>query len=317
VDNIYKDKKVIDQEFFAKTSDYKYPDLPPYLRKSDPRTDSDADTLLMQKFNENETSYSLFKDGQFFMSIKDLIKNHSASSFGNQNATKVLRFSFSPEKTRKLLAKCKLEGLKLTGALNMFVFLAYKTLSNKYGHELKKMFYMNSISLRQFLPEEMRPNAETLSYMANALPITFSLENDDNNESIEYYLDNFWKLAKLESETLHKKIANNQQYIRWDWTKVNRGENQMRFYYYLSNIGAYRWPSVANTTSLFDLKGSYMSMNLTKNENAKFEFELNTVSINDSLFWSCLYHFSSNDFNKMDELLQAIVNVSDTVAGRF
>jgi hypothetical protein len=313
VDNIYKDNKVIDQEFFAKTSDYKYPDLPPYLRKGDPRTDSDADTLLIQKFNENETSHSLLKDGQFFMSIKDLIRNHSSSSTENLNATKVLRFVFSAEKTRKLLAKCKSDGLKLTGVLNMFVILAYKSMSNKYGHELKKAYYMNSISLRQFLPEEMRPYSNTFSYMANAMPISFSLENYENNDSIEYYLNNFWKLAKLESNTLHKKIANNQQYIRWDWTKVNRGEDQMRFYYYLSNIGSYRWPLVVSTTSPFELKGSFMSMNLKKTENAKFEFELNTVSINDTLFWSCLYHFSSNDFDKMDELIQSVIYVSEKV----
>jgi hypothetical protein len=312
VDNIFKEKKVLDQEFFSNTADYKYPEMPPYLKKSSPKTDSDSDQSLLDKYIKNK-KYILLKDeSERFISICELIKNHSSSSPDNTNATKLITFCFGPEKVRKYLAKCKSEGLKLTGALNMLLILAFKVLSNKYNAELDRVYFMNSISLRQFLPEEIRSKAATFSYMANAMPIYFDLDQAEPNNSIEYYLENFWRLAKLESNTLHQKIANNQQFIRWDWAKVNRTDNQMLFYFFLSNIGAYTWPS-NDSSSLFDFKDSYMTLNLKKMDNAKFELEANTVSINDTLYWSFLYHLSANDYTIMDELKQTLIWLSDKV----
>jgi hypothetical protein len=312
VDNIFRDRKVIDQEFFAKTADYKYPDLPSHLKKSHTKTDSETDQRLFHKFNQDDQYFIKKDEKECFMSIKELIKNHSSSSFDNLNATKLMTFSFEPEKVKKYLAKCKSEGLKLTGALNMLLILTFKSLSKKYNSELNRIYYMNSISLRQFLAEDIRRKAASFSYMANAMPIYFDLNQKDSNESIEYYLANFWRLAKLESNTLHQKIANNQQFIRWDWTKVNRGENQMRFYYYLSNIGAYTWPTGSN--SLIELKGSYMTLNLKKMYSTIFEFAASTVSINDTLYWSFLYHFSANDYDMMDELKETLIDLSDKIA---
>jgi hypothetical protein len=186
----------------------------------------------------------------------------------------------------------------------MLLVLAFKIINEKHGNKLSRFAYMNSISLRQFLPAEVREKAATFSYMANVVPTWFDLED----RPIEYLLANFWSMAKLESNTLHQKIANNQQFVRWNWLKSKPDKDEIMNSHYLSNIGAYR-----ATFNFLDLAESYMTLNIYKKTSNSYDFLVSNVSINNRLSWSFYYHMDSFTPAIVREIKDLVVSLSDLI----
>ena len=309
VDNIFKDKKVKDQDFYRITSNYEYPKLAPFLKSVQKPKQPEIEKKFMRKFLFKEDIYLVDDKQEKFLTISDLIQEHSSFSELNQNALKFISLIFDQTKVRKMLEKCKEGNFKLTGAINMLLMLALKRVAAKRDYSMNKLSYMNSISNRQFLPDELKSKANTFSYMANVIPANMSFEDGDE----EYYIQNFWKYAKIESNTLHKKIANNHQFVRFDWSKLNFQEDENLADYYLSNIGAY---SVSNRDKI-DVMESYILLDLSKKKSldlsGKTQIAVSTVSINNRLCWSFFYNGFSDDFNVIEDLKKNVLDLSEEV----
>jgi hypothetical protein len=248
-----------------------------------------------------------------FISIGELIRKHSTWSAESDSALGMVRWKFDEHKVKKMLEKCKQTGMKLTGALNMLLIIAFQTMHERCHTKLEEISYMNSVSLRQFLPDNLKPNSATFSYMANFVPVVFDLRNGENDTSVEYLLRNFWTLAKEESNTLHKKISNNQQYRRFLWKNNKIEENQLPFYFYLSNIGGFS----QGCDDAIQIQESYMNMDRRKNV-ANFRISAyfaltSVVSINNVLCWSWCYNTTTYERETIEELSRIILELSDKI----
>ncbi len=310
VDIIFKDEEIVEMDFFQKTYNYKYPKCPAYYETEPSFSMNERDQAFQKKITTKYGPLDLTgSNGQVMIDFDQMIKNQCTISPENQNGGKLMNLVFDSDKVEKLLKKCKADNLKLTGAINLLMVLAFKIVNERNNHYLKRFHYMNSISLRQFLPEPIKSKAASFSYMANVVPVAFDLEE----QPIEYFLDNFWSLAKLESNTLHQKIANNQQFVRWDWTKLKLGEDELACSYYLSNIGAYKTHGVLK---IIDLKESYMTLNINKKEKNSHDFLVSTVSINNTLCWSFMYHSTSYG-STIEEIRNLILDLSDKIVANL
>jgi hypothetical protein len=305
VDVIFKDEKIVNQEFFEKTYAYKFPKILPFYETEPNLSGREADKKSLNEFLSKHGPLFLTTNNKTLLStFEEMVNQHCSLSSDNNNGGNLDTLVFESDKVEKLLKKCKADNFKLTGVINMLLVLAFKIINEKHGNKLSRFAYMNSISLRQFLPAEVREKAATFSYMANVVPTWFDLEE----KPIEYLLANFWSMAKLESNTLHQKIANNQQFVRWNRLKYRPNKDELSCIYYLSNIGAYM-----KTLNFIDLTESYMTLRYNKSSCNTYDLHVSCMSINNRLCWSFYYHMDSFDPAFLSQLKQLIVSLSDSI----
>jgi hypothetical protein len=235
VDNYFKDRNIIDQDFYKKTSKYTCPKIPESIMSDKHYKFDFEDQAMWYKFSNRSDLILIDEISQnVLIDMSDLMQNYASNSESNKNAMKFSYIKFDREITEKLLRKCKEGKFKVNGVINMLMMIAVKDIYAQYGKELNEMNYMNSISLLQFFSKEDQKIMSTISYMATTMPISFKTDF-----TVDYMIDNFWSLAKEESNLLHNKLANNQQFKRFDWGNYTYCEEEAPYLFFSSNLGAY------------------------------------------------------------------------------
>jgi hypothetical protein len=303
-DNIFKDKQILDKEFYEKTSKYTCPKLPKFVF-DEPHTFDPEDEEMWQRFSKRSDLFIMDEASKnLFMNVSDLMQNYASNSESNENAIKFSYFKFDREKTEKLLKKCKKGNFKVNGVINMLMMIAVKDIYAKYGEELNEMNYMNSISWRQFLSKEDQEKFSSFSYMACALPISFKTDF-----TVDYMIENFWSIAKEESNLLHQKIANNQQFKRFDWGSYAFRDEETPCLYFSSNLGAFHNTENGRLLKIVD------SLNMQNDYlNSKtFCFSIVLLSIDNQLCWSFYYNRYANNFLFFEMAKKKIYQVLDKI----
>jgi hypothetical protein len=124
-----------------------------------------------------------------------------------------------------LCLKCKQNNIKMNACLNMILVLCNKMLYEKYEIKRDTISYFNSISLRQFLDEGENERAHKYCYLVSGLPKLFELKSDQTG--MDHYVENFWRMAKLESDTFHERIAKKEHFISWKWDECKFSPAEM------------------------------------------------------------------------------------------
>ena len=193
-------------------------------------------------------------------------------------------FTVNEHTLSKLIVKCQHNNLKLNGCINMILLIALKMSYAKYTRlELEKVIYFNSISLRNFVAHEEKNRFHTLGYMSNSIYKEFEV-----TESVDSLLSNFWENAMQESNEMHSRFENNEQFYRSKW--LEPGKDELDFHYFLSNLGVKK-PSISSEVhheSLIHVAEHYKVSNLFERK-FKGIFFGSMTTINNKMFWSLLF----------------------------
>ena len=217
-------------------------------------------------------------DNKLFITIAEL-----HASF---NAVAQLQSSFTvnEDTLSKLIVKCQHNNLKLNGCINMILLIALKMTYAKYTRfELEKIIYFNSISLRNYVAHEERSRFQTLGYMSNSIYKEFAA-----TDSVDLLLSNFWENAMQESNEMHTRFENNEQFYRSKW--LEPGNDELHFHYFLSNLGVKKasMSSEAHHESLIHVAEHYKVSNLFERK-FKGIFFGSMTTVNNKMFWSLLF----------------------------
>lgn len=136
------------------------------------------------------------------------------------------------------MKRCKKEGAKLTGTIEVIMCLALKELYEKLNateDEIARITYFTVISLRNQL-EHAKVDEETLGLCASSL-ITGADMNDINHltrnpHDLSQY---FWPIAKKWSDKLHLRLKTDN--TRFFSKSKPAAADEMNYQFVLSNIG--------------------------------------------------------------------------------
>ena len=249
---------------------YKVPD---YFK---PKSEN-FENLLMKDANINT------HDNQVYMSIDSLLIENKKISF-----TKFMSFVVETEKYLKILKKCKENGLKFTGYISTLIKTALTEAPDHFSDEhhrtvQKKFKYYVAASSR----DSLKLNNYIMGNYATILYFESKIIDDRNYE-------NFWDLAKKESDEIHFKIDTNDSAssLKEDEKFLKEIEKGFCFDEYekdflLSNLGDMTKYCITEA-NLFKIKEHYLLMS-----NRKYSiynvFVNGIATLNSRLFWTISY----------------------------
>lgn len=240
-----------------------------------------------------------------FVSLSDLCE------LSRNNYIKIKSFKIDPEKMMALLNKCRSNGTKLNGCLELISSLSLIQLFAKYKslEELKRVIYYNVLSLRRFRNNSL--SEETLGFCGGALYCEHNTTElvdliDSSSES------SFWKASQQTSRDFHRRIESGE------WKQCLRltglgATSQLIGHYLLSNTGIIRQPETLRYFKLIDSTGvtygevdnnlrMYANYFLTNpNGSAKWVIHYNSFFI-DTFLIDDLIQFSSDLINKITKI---------------
>lgn len=197
----------------------------------------------------NGAFYSSSNNQEYF-SLKNLVE------LSQNSVTKMHFMLFTGDALKKFLAACKSNNAKVTSVINMMFVLgwriAYEKLNEKFKTEdfesswnsrypnlsntklktakSQKITYSMITNLRNYL--KSIPN-DMLAWMCTN--IFSSFEKETNIDEPEFWQKTFWEYARIESENLHSRLEQGEQFQIFDALEHLKTE-ESRVHFRLSNL---------------------------------------------------------------------------------
>jgi hypothetical protein len=172
----------------------------------------------------------------------------------------------------------------------MFV-IAWQMVYKKFDLKPDQINYTTIVNLRPHLAN-IDPNS--LVWLCNSL--YSSCDNEINYDEDKFWTNEFWQLAKQESESFHARIKQGEQY-RLHETLAPIETNECRIHFGLSNLVV---PSqITERLKMFQLNEVYTLSSYRSEWSNDFGYN-NIISIGDSLCWVISYnsYFVKNEIIK-------------------
>ena len=251
-----------------------------------------------------ETLTSIYThDNQLYSTLNLLISENLSKS-----NSKFLSFIIERETFARILKKCKLNEMKLTGYLSICIKKAISRANAHFsdGKQVERVF-------RYFIAASSRPALNIDNYKVGNLATIIYFETKSIKEN-----EKFWQLAKTESDELHYKIATNDviESLKEDFRFLKHIEKGFYFdefekEYCLSNLGD--MSSFSSTDSrLFEIKEHYVVQS-NKKLSSYYLFFIGLATIDNRLFWTITYPRHLIDYNVaiyIVENIKLIINES-------
>ena len=240
--------------------------------------------------------YNPDKEGIFYYVNKKIFSTYREMVEENKNHfTAIQKISLEQNITQKLLEKCKQHQTKLTGCLHMITILATQQIFKNFAEEnIENVRYSTAVDMRPLL----NPPIDTFIKMG-----TFAIGFDSNFNSFineidkpNFWSQNFWSYAKLESDTLHSRIFRKEHFsIVDDLSTMKQSENlidlrfkQFQYHFKFSNRGD--MSGLIKTENQFiEFLESFTGMSYTENNKSRI-FTHFVETIDKNLFWSWTYN---------------------------
>ena len=170
------------------------------------------------------------------------------------NVTKFKEISIDADTFRKLVIVSKSNQVKLTGCLNLIYLLATHKSYLKYSNENEinfHIYYHLMVNLRSFL----NIDAAQMGFFVSVLTCEFKFDSNSDGDHFELFVKKFWQLAKIESDTIHKRLSSNEhiEAAKCDGyqllKQIKEGKkfvNGGGVHYALSNLGVVTPPKLEN-----------------------------------------------------------------------
>ena len=206
------------------------------------------DSLPRVPFNPDDSIVKL--TGEKYMSFGEFFKKLEKVE---QRIKPIL---IGADKYNRLLAKCKSNGAKFNGCLNLILTIALRNVLKKFGmNDREKITYILLMSQRNKFISDKDKNLSAMGYYITELPYSHA------EESAEDELDEkrFWSLSKAETNTTQENLNSNKLY-RVDLNTY--GSDGMLFSHFTSsNIGLI--PSSLTDEKLIELTERYIHFHLS------------------------------------------------------
>ncbi len=267
---------------FKKIGGFKTPDS--FIVKSKNDQQDRSTYIPVNKLVKNGSFYS-DTDKSEYLSLDKLLE------ISKQSATKFHCTRFTGDKFKNFLVKSKQLNAKLTGVFNTMFVIAWQMVYKKFDLKPDQINYTTIVNLRPHL-SNIDPNS--LVWLCNSL--YSSCDNEINYDEDKFWTNEFWQLAKQESESFHARIKQGEQY-RLHETLAPIETNECRIHFGLSNLVV---PSqITERLKMFQLNEVYTLSSYRSEWSNDFGYN-NIISIGDSLCWVISYnsYFVKNEIIK-------------------
>lgn len=242
-----------------------------------------VDTLIEGAF------YSDLNQSEY-VNLKELV------AISKDSVTKFHCTTFKGEQFKRFLAKSKFLNAKVTGVFNaMFIIawrMVYEKLNNDLNAKSQRINYTTIVNLRPYLKES---DHNSLVWLCNSLYSSYDKEIDYNQD--EFWSNEFWKIAKSESESFHSRLKKGEQF-RLHEALAPMDSNETRIHFGLSNLVVPN--QITENLKLFKLNEVYTLSSYRAMWSNDLGYH-NIVSIGDSLCWVMSYNsfFLKNEVAKL------------------
>lgn len=231
----------------------------------------------------------------------------------SSSAFKYTSFILDESILNQLLSKCKQLGSKLTGCLNVIASLAMARLLrlNKFDSLSQKICYHLLANLRPFF----NLGDLNIGYWAVVMNCVVGCEGVDI-ESGDEFKNEFWRLAKTESDSIHERIKEGELFesAKEDAVLLDMINKEVKFengggvHFALSNLGALQFKKLKRLHP----REFYFCTSLVKDRWSALIFN-GICSIDGRLCWSIGYVAESISDNIIDEYINSIHFITKTV----
>jgi len=242
----------------------------------------------VHKLVENSGSFYSDLDQSEYLSLEKLLEISSKS------ATKFHCTKFTGDKFKKFLTKSKQLNAKITGVFNTMFIIAWQMVYKKFNIKPDQINYTTIVNLRPYLTNT---DPTSLVWLCNSLYSSFNKEINCDNEEGKFWSNEFWSIAKQESESFHARIKQGEQY-RLHESLAPMDANECRIHFGLSNLVV---PSqITDRLRMFQLNEVYTLSSYRSEWTNDLGYN-NIISIGDSLCWVISYnsYFVKNETIKL------------------
>lgn len=248
------------------------------------RTNNSSNKLII----ENNDRFESILSNSMQIWIKDL-----------QNMdfkTKFVYFKIESNILKKLIDKCKLNKMKLSGCLNMINILATHLTYKKFyltNHEFtNEIYYHLMVSLRPYL----NLNNTQMGFYATCLNFKYKFDNYVQNLD-EFLSEKFWYHAKRESNELHKRLES-REHIK---NGIGAGECEDKTKCLLNNIDVVKFNNGGGVHFAISNLGQLSRYTFQSNliEIDQFNYQ---ISMDENRWSSILFNgiSTNSNFNHLD-----------------
>jgi hypothetical protein len=233
-----------------------------------------------------------------------------------QDRTKFKCFTLEASEFHKLYLNAKANGVKIAGCLNIVCALAVLDLYKEHnvdGHLTNKIYFHMLANLRRLL----KMDNLTMGFWAVVMSSFLDAEPIKNKKlDKEFLAKNFWSLAKKESDSIHKRIDENEWYqnaklsnLLLDLMEMGVKFENGSSHFCMSNLG--RVPM--NNLSLFKVTDIFFSVSVNENRWSAVCYH-GVCTIEDKLCWSLCYNSRLFDDCIIDSLIDKIGFILDCIS---
>ena len=215
------------------------------------------------------------------------VNNKNNNEF--ERVTQFTSLSFEADKVNKLLMKCRRANAKLTGCLHVICSLATYDLYSSHNIDLsmyRRIWYHFVVNLRPSL------NIDNLEM--GYWPVVQNGVFDIDGKILEvdkkdWYDIEFWKLVKLESDSIHRRLREKEhiESAKLDKFLLDLIDQNFKFeqgggvHFALSNVGSFESAKLKN----FKIRGMYYNVSCADNRWSTGIFN-GLATIENRLCWS-------------------------------
>ena len=287
---------------------FNFPKVPSFVNAKDAKHQSITDDYYYKNIDSSHLDgFIKTTKNENYISIKELIK----SSIMNNSKFKFLKFDKSL--IEPIIKKSKSKGVKMNGCINMILIIAHKLLYESYGVQINQINYYNSISFRQYLDKEEEKEAQKFSYLVSGLPKYYDFDIPDQC-GFDYYMNNFWSMAKLESDSFHERLNQKEHYISWVWNDFKYEPSNMWYEFFCANLGSL--PSSANSDyakSLIRVNEFYELMRIDESSKDSISTSV-TCSLENNLLLVMMYNSFFISKKHIESLSNTVSKILDHLA---
>lgn len=232
-----------------------------------------------------------------------------------ESQSKFKSFTIPTDKFKQLYTKSKENGAKMAGCLNIVTALAILELYKEFKCDesyLKKIYFHMMANLRPLL----KIDNLTMGFWPVVMNGFMNSEEILNQTiDMEFLKKNFWTLAKKESDSIHKRIADNELYqnaklgnFLLDLLDMGCKFENGGVHFASSNIGQVDMYNL----DLFNITQIYFSVSCNPNRWSAVNFH-SICTVKDTLCWGITYNSNNYDDYVIDLLVKKILFIIDCV----
>ena len=273
-------------------------EIPSFYNKN-PNSLIEFDTNL-EYFKEILDEKIFFNNGEDYSTLKDLIENSKI------NFSKFTTFSYSENKSKSFLQKCKKNNVKVNTCLKTVFSFAMKRLHSKFGSNLETVVFLQPLDVRHHFINKYGPDDfQTLSLFTSAFLNKFDKNLNADTFLSQKWIENFWSIVKTDDE-IFQNMMKNQEFLKIPNIDLNMRPDEMWVHFNLTNYGVL--PSKTEK-STFNIKEFNVLLAFISKSNVTLPFVIFANTIQSNLFFTLRYNAALINSNIIEFYIQCVDDI--------